>query len=130
MATKTDILYQITELSQMHDDFISYNDSINFTDENQKVYVTTDSLLSNTKVSSETAIQALIIEKQNSLIEYVYIVKNDTTLLNICFDVGLNMTEENIESLIDANDLQAFNRTDIDPNEPIIKRGTEIIYYK
>lgn len=130
MATKTDIEFQITELTLMYDDFITYNDSINFTDENEKVYVTSDTILSNTKKSSETSIQQLQQEKIDSLIEYELITTEDTTLFNICFEIYGVLTDDNFDQLIVANDFEAFNRTDIDPNDPIIKRGTKLIYYK
>lgn len=130
MATLTDIQYQIDFLKELFDDYIQHNDSVSFTDENLKEYVTSDTLLSNTAKSSQTAIQELENEKNNSLIEYEYIVPNDTTIFNICFATYGIVNETNIEQLIDANDLHAFNRTDIDPNDPIIKRGTKILYYK
>lgn len=130
MVTKTDIEYQINALQELYDDFITYNDSISITDTNEKDYVTTDTLLENTQKCAQTSIQELEQQKRDSLVEYEYITTEDTTLFNICFRVHGVVNETNWEQLIVANDLNAFNRTDLDPNNPIIKKNTTIIYYK
>lgn len=130
MATIQDIDFQIAALNELYEDFLTHNDSIDITDENQKVYVTTESLLYNTKVCSDTSIQKLEQVKRDSLVEYEYITKEDTTIFNICSTVYKVVNDTNFDMLITANDLDAFNRTDIDPMNPLIKKGTKIIYYK
>jgi hypothetical protein len=130
MITKADIEYQITAITELFDEFITYNDSVTFTDSNEKNYVTSDTILYNAKKSSETAIQELEQQKRDSLTEYELTPNQDTTIFNICFAVYGSVTESNMNQLIIANDLHAINRTDIDPNNPIIKKNTKIIYYK
>jgi hypothetical protein len=128
--TIVEIEAQIKAIYEMYEDFISYNDSISYTDINQKKYVTSDTLLLNTEKSNNSAIQALQELKKTSLNEYKFKVIQDTTLLSLCFQFYNQVTEDNIEKLINANDFQAINRTDIDPVDPIIKRGAIITYYK
>ena len=128
--TIVEINAQIAALYEMFEDFISYSDTISFTDSDHKEYVTSDTLLSNVEKSNNSAIQALQELKKTSLNEYSYTVVQDTTLLNLCFQLYNKVTEENIEKLINANDFQAYNRNDIDPVNPIIRRGTNVIYYK
>jgi len=130
MQTVTELNYQIGVLAQMFEDFIAYNDSISFTDANQKEYVTSDTLVKNTEKANYSAIQELEEIKKNSLNEFVYKTISDTTLLNLCFLLYNIVTDENIDKLIIANDFLAYDRTDIDPNDPIIKKGIEVIYYK
>jgi len=121
---------QIAVLVEMFNDFIAYNDAIAFTDENNKSYITSDTLISNTEISNNTAIQALEELKKDSLTQYVHTVIQDTTIFNLCFELYGEITDENIEKLIIANDFLAYDRTDIDPNSPIIKRGVNVMYYK
>lgn len=130
MITTQDLNYQIDTIQLLHDEFIAYNDSINLTDTNEKVYVTSENLLSSTYKCAYTAIQQIEQQKRDSLTEYYFYPKFDTTLFNICFDTYGVVSEGNIEKLIVANDLNGINRTDIDPTDPIIKKGTKIIYYK
>lgn len=130
MLLKEDLQYQIDALNDMYDEFIAYNDSIDITDSNEKKFVTSNTLLSATQKCVQTAIQEIEQQKRDSLTEYVYTANQDTTLFNICFEVYKVVNETNIQQLITANDLSAFNRTDIDPNNPVIKKNTNIIYYK
>jgi hypothetical protein len=130
MAIKSEIEFQITSLNELYDEFIAYNDSVSFTDYNQLKYVTSDTLLFNTKKCFQTAIQQLEQDKQLSLTEYVYTTKIDTTLINICYEVYGIVNDTNIDNLIEANDLMCLNRNDINPNSPIIKKNTRIVYYK
>lgn len=130
MVTRTEIDYQISVLVQMLDEYVEYNDSVTFTDENQKEYVTSDTLVKNTERTNYTAIQELEEVKKDSLNEFIYPVIKDTTLLNLCFLLYNKVTDENIDKLIVSNDLLAYDRLDIDPNNPIIEKGTEIIYFK
>jgi len=130
MAIRADLDYQIKAISELFDDFIEFNDSIDITDSDEKKYQTSDTLLYNTKVCAISAIQFLEQQKRDSLTEYEYITKQDSTIYNICFEVHGIVNDETMEQLIEANDLFAFNRTDIDPNNPIIKKNTKIIYYK
>jgi hypothetical protein len=121
---------QIATIYEMFEDFISYNDTVSFIDSDQKKYVTSDTLLLNVEKSTNSAIQALQELKKTSLNEYTYTTVQETTLLNLCFQLYGKVTEENIEKLINANDFHAYNRIDIDPMEPVIKRDTVITYYK
>jgi hypothetical protein len=114
----------------MFEDFIVYNDTVSFTDSDQKEYVTSDTLILNVEKSTNSAIQALQELKKTSLNEYTYTTVEETTLLNLCFFLYGQVTEENIEKLINANDLHAYNRVDVDPVNPIIQRNTLITYYK
>ena len=59
MALLTDIDYAINNLNELYEDFITYNDSLDFTDSDEKVYVISDTLLSNTRKSHETSIHQL-----------------------------------------------------------------------
>jgi hypothetical protein len=128
--TVVEINAQIQAINDMFDDFILYNDSVSFTDSDQKDYVTSDTLLLNVEKSNNSAIQALQELKKSSLNEYTYRVVQDTTLLNLCFFLYGQVTEDSIERLINANDFHAYNRLDIDPIDPVIKKDTIIIYYK
>jgi len=130
MITKQDVDFQISSINELYDDFIVYVDSINITDSNELVYVTSDTLLSAVKKCKETSIQSLEEQKRDSLTEYSYTSNSDSTLFNICFEIYGTVNEENIEQLIVANDLQALNRLDINPMNPMIKKNTKIIYYK
>lgn len=130
MALKQDIDFQIKALTALYADFIDYNDSIDFTDTNQNTFVVSDTLLSNTQKVIQTSIQELEKQKRESLIEYNFTPKMDTTLYNLCFELYGVINEDNLVLLIDANDFQGINRTDIDPLNPIIKKNTKIIYYK
>lgn len=130
MTTIPEINSHIVVLAEMFADFIEYNDSISFTDENQKEYLTSDTLIKNTEKSNYTSIQTLEELKKDGLNEFKHEVKSDTTLLNLCFLLYKQITEDNIDKLIVANDLLAYDRVDIDPNNPIIKKGSQIVYYK
>jgi hypothetical protein len=130
MVIKSEIDFQITSLNELYDEFIAYNDSVSFTDNNQLKYATSDTLLFNTKKCFQTAIQQLEQDKQLSLTEYTYTPKNDTTIINLCYEVFGIVNDTNIDNLITANDLHCLNRKDIDPNSPIIKKNTRIVYYK
>lgn len=130
MATITEINDQIEVLNDILADFVSYNDSIAFTDADQKNYVTSDTLVENVKKGNYSAIQALEELKKTSLSKYSYVTKQDTTILNLCFLLYGQITEENIDKLIEANDFLAYNTLAFDPNDPIIKKETTVIYYK
>lgn len=111
-------------------DYIEYIDSVEYTDINEKEYVTSEIIISNIKKATYNSVQFLEEQKKDSLTEYELITESDTTILNLCFDIYKTVTDDLIEKLIIANDLHAYNRTDIDPNDPIIRKGTKIIYYK
>ena len=130
MATITEINEQIEVLNDILADFISYNDSIAFIDSNQKSYVTSDTLVENVKKGNYSSIQALEELKKTSLSQYTYVTVQDTTILNLCFLLYGRVTEENIDKLIEANDFLAYNTLGFDPNDPIIKKETTVIYYK
>jgi len=130
MATITDIEYQIKILTELYDEYIAYNDSLDITDENEKVYVVSDTLLANVQKSSDTAIQELHQQKANSLKEYTTTTTEDTTLYNLCFDIYKTVDDDKFDGLYELNDLMAKNRTDIDPLNPIIPKGTLIKYNK
>jgi hypothetical protein len=130
MALITDIEYQINILTELYEDYVTYNDSLDIIDENEKLFVVSDTLLANTQKSSETAIQELQQQKENSLKSYNFTTTEATTLFNICFEIYGTVDDDKFQTLIDANDLMAFNRTDIDPLNPIIPKDTLIIYYK
>ena len=130
MAKREEIDFNIKSINDMFIDYINYIDSISFTDSNEKVYVTSDTLISNTHKSSYTSIQSLEEQKKDSLVEYELITKSDTTIFNLCFEIYNIVDDDVFDKIIVANDLQAFNRTDIDPNNPVIRKGTKIIYYK
>lgn len=128
--TTVEINAQIAAIYEMFEDFINYNDTVSFTDSDQKRYVTSDTLVLNVEKSTNSAIQALQELKKTSLNEYTYTTVQETTLLNLCFLLYGQVTEANIEKLINANDFHAYNRLDIDPIDPVIKRDTVITYYK
>ena len=128
--TIPEINQQITVLTDMFADFIEYNDSVSFTDENQREYITSDTLIANTEKSNYSALESLQELKKDGLNEFKHDVKSETTLLNLCFELYGQITEDNIDKLIVANDLLAFDRIDIDPNNPTILKGSQIIYYK
>jgi hypothetical protein len=130
MVTREELDSKITAINEMFIDYIDYIDSISFTDENEKVYVTSETLISNTHKSVYSSVQSLEEQKKDSLLEYELTTKSDTTLFNLCFEIYTVVTDDLFDKLITANDLQAYNRTDIDPNDPIIRKGTKIIYYK
>jgi hypothetical protein len=130
MALKQDIDYQISALNDLYADFVEYNDSVSFTDSDEKVYVTSETLLINAHKAIYTAVQEFEKEKRDSLVEYKYTPKSDTTLYNLCFLLYGVINEANLSQLIESNDLQGINRTDIDPLSPIIKKNTQILYYK
>ncbi len=130
METKADIEFTIESINQMYAEYIEYIDSIEFTDTNEKEYVTSDTILSNTKDSSDSSVQYLQELIKDSLTEFTYIPDQDTTLFNICFEVYGQVSDDNFDKIIIANDLATYDRTDIDPNDPIIKKGTKILYYK
>lgn len=128
--TRSEIEFNIASINEMFLDYIEYVDSIEFIDNNEKEHIISDTLINNTKKSSYSSVQYLEELKQNSLAEFIYTTKIDTTLFNICFEIYGIVDDDNFDKIITANDLQAYNRNDIDPNNPIIKKGTEIIYYK
>ena len=84
----------------------------------------------NSKRSTYSSIQYIQELKKDSLTEYSISQDQDTTIFDLCFLTYKTVNEENMNKLIIANDLQGINRIDIDPNDPIIKKGTKIIYYK
>ncbi len=127
---RSEIDYNINLINSMYDDYVEYVDSVSYTDEDEKEYTISDTLIENVKKSIYNSLQYLEELKKESLKEYSLILQEDTTLLNICFEIYNQVTEENIEKLINANDLLTYDRFDIDPNSPILKRGMEIIYYK
>lgn len=127
---RSEIDYNINLINTMYDNYVEYVDSVSYTDTDEKVYSISDILIENTKKSVYNSLQYLEEIKKQSLKEYKLTLKEDTTLLNLCFEVYTQVTEENIQKLIDANDLLAYNRNDIDPYNPVLKRGMEIIYYK
>ena len=57
METKADIEFTIASINEMYVEYIEYIDSIEFIDTNEKEYVTSDTLLSNTKESSDSSVQ-------------------------------------------------------------------------
>lgn len=130
ITTVTDINYQISQLQLMFDEFISDNDIITFTDNDEKEYVTSEILLYNVQKSIQTSIQELELEKNDSLVEYEYVLTEDLDIFNICFKTYGILNDDNFDLLIKTNDLQGFNRTDIDPLNPMLKKGTKILYYK
>lgn len=130
MPTIAEINYHIEQINEIFEDFIEYNDSISFVDSNQKSYVTSDELISDVEKANYSAIQALEKIKKDSLQEYSYTTVQDTILLNLCFKFYNTVTDELIDSLINANDFLCYNRNDMDPNSPIIPKKTEVIYYK
>lgn len=127
---RSELDYNINFINSMYDDYVEYVDSVSFTDADQKVYAISDTLIENVKRSVYNALQYLEELKKESLKEYKVTLEEDTTLLNLCFEVYTQVTEKNIKKLIDANDLLAYNRSDIDPYNPILPRGLEITYYK
>lgn len=128
--TVQEIDNQIQVLQQMFADYIEYNDSIDFIGENEKIYITSETLLKNTEVTNHTGIQGLENIKKTSLTERKFKIISDTTLFNVCFELYGQITEAIIDNLIIANDLGTINRNDIDPNDPILKKDMVIIYYK
>lgn len=130
MIVLSDINYQIKILNEQINDFVQYSDSIFILDENLKQFTTSDTITKNVKRSIYSAIQTLEELKKDSLQEFKHIVISDTTILNLAFELYGQITEENNDKLIIANDLLAYERLDIDPNNPIIPKGTEILYYK
>jgi hypothetical protein len=128
--TVAEINNQIEILKQMFADYIAYNDGIDFTGENEKIYTTSETLLQNTEKTNYTAIQELEEIRQTSLTERKLTLVSDTTIYNVCFEIYNQITEDLINNLIIANDLGTNNRNDIDPNDPILKKGMVIIYYK
>ena len=130
MITREELDFKIDSINDMFTDYINYIDSLEFTDSNEKVYFTSDTLISNTHKSVYTSIQELEEQKKDSLIEYELITKTDTTIFNLCFEIYGIVDDDIFDKIITANDLQAYNRTDIDPNNPVIRKGTKIIYYK
>lgn len=128
--TREEIDFNIKSISDMFIDYINYIDIIDFTDSNEKAFVTSSTLIANSSKSSYTSIQALEEIKKDSLTEFELITKFDTTIYNLCFEIYGIVNGDVFDKIITANDLNAFNRTDIDPNNPIIKKGTKIIYYK
>jgi hypothetical protein len=130
METRADIDYYINFINTMYDDFVEYADSLEYTDSDEKTYSISDTLVENTKKSVYTSLQYLEEQKKNSLQEFSHTVISDTTIIDLCFELYKEVNEENIETLYTANDLYAYNRSDIDPNNPIILKGTVIKYYK
>lgn len=130
MITNVEIEYNIEFINNMFVDYIEYIDSVSYTDTDEKEYTTSETLVSNVKKASFNSIQYLEELKKDSLTEFEYIPTQDTTIFNICFEVYGVVNDETFDKIIIANDLMAYNRLDIDANEPIIKKGTKIIYYK
>lgn len=130
MFTKVELENTITSINDIFLQFIEYIDSLSFTDSNDKEYTTSETLISNTKKSAYSSIQYLEELKKDGLTEFSITPVQDTTIFDLCFLTYKIVNDENIDKLINANDLLAYNRTDIDPNNPIIKKGTKILYYK
>jgi hypothetical protein len=130
MITKAEIEFNIESINDMFLEYIEYIDSISFTDSNEREYETSDTLINNVKKASFNSIQYLEELKKDSLTEFILTTKQDTTLFNLCFEIYSVVNDDNFDRLITANDLEAYNRNDINPNSPIIKKGTQIIYYK
>lgn len=130
MATKAEIESNIVFINEMYIDYVEYIDSLEYIDSNEKEYTTSNTLVANTQKSSYTSVQYLEELIKDSLTEFTFIPNQDTTLFNICFEVYGVVNDDNFEKLIVANDLATYNRNDIDPNNPIIKKGTPILYYK
>lgn len=128
--TVQEIDSQISALNDMFEDFIAFNDQISFTDNNQKAYVTSDTILDSVEKANNSAIQYLQELKKLSLNEYVYKTNQDTTILNLCFMLYGQITDENVDKIISANDFLCFNTFGPDPNDPIIKKNTLVTYYK
>ena len=130
MIILSDINYQIKVLNEEINSFVEYSDSINIFDKDLKQFITSDTLTQNVNKAIYSAIQTLEELKKDSLKEFSYSVISDTTILNLAFELYGQITDENIDKLIIANDFLAYERLDINPLNPIIKKGTEIIYYK
>ncbi len=130
MESKVELDYTINVINTLFYEYIEYIDSLYFIDENNKEYYTSDTLIANTKKSAYSSVQYIEELKKDGLIEYQIFPVSDTTLFNICFEVYGNVDDENFDKLINANDFLAYDRDDIDPNDPVIKKGTKIIYYK
>ena len=113
----------------MYSDYVEYIDSLYHVDSDQKAYTTLDTLAANVKKTAYTSVQYLETEKKNSLTPYTIALSQDSTLFGLCFLIYGSVNDELIDKLIEANDLLAYNRLDIDPNNPIIPRGTNITYY-
>jgi len=130
MESKVELDYTINVINTLFYDYIEYIDSLYFIDENNKEYYTSDTLIANTKKSAYSSVQYIEELKKDGLIEYQIFPVSDTTLFDICFEVYGNVDDKNFDKLINANDFLAYDRNDIDPNDPVIKKGTKIIYYK
>lgn len=131
MATRVELDYTIETINSLLYDYIEYVDSLEYTEsETEKEYFTSETILANVKKTAYTSIQQLGEDKKDSLSEYVIIPIQDTTIFNLCFEIYGVVDDETFDKIIIANDLMAFDRTDIDPNDPIIKKGTRILYYK
>jgi len=130
MFTKVELKNTINSINELYNQYIAYIDSLVYIDSNNKSYTTSETLIANTKKSTYSSIQYLEVLKKDGLTEFSITPIQDTTIFDLCFLTYKVVNDENIEKLITANDLHAYNRTDIDPNNPIIKKGTKIIYYK
>lgn len=130
MTTKVELDYNIQIINILFYDYIEYIDSLEYIDSNDKQYFTSETLINSTKKSAYSSIQYIEELKKDGLTEYSIFPIQDTTLFDLCFNVYGVVDDDNFDKLITSNDLMAYNRLDIDPNNPIIRKGTKIIYYK
>lgn len=130
MINKVELDYNIQIINTLFENYIEYIDLLQYINENEKYYFTSETLISNTKKTAYNSIQYLQELKKDSLKEYYFFPIQDTTLFDLCFSIYGIVNDDNFDKLIISNDLLAYNRIDINPNDPIIKKGTKIIYYK
>lgn len=128
--TVAEINTHIETISDEFNSYIQYLDTISFTNDNQKEYSTSEIIILNVEKSTYNSIQYLEDLKNDSLREFRYILPQDSTILNLCFDFYNGITDKILDKFMIDNDFLAYNRTDIDPLDPVIPKGTEIIYYK
>ncbi|MDX5583641.1 MAG: hypothetical protein QNK20_01735 [Aureibaculum sp.] len=130
MNTKVELDYNIQIINTLLFEYIEYIDSLEYIDSNEKEYYTSDTLVLNTKKSADSSIQYLEELRKDSLKEFYFFPVQDTTLFDLCHSIYDIVDDNNLDKLIISNDLMAYDRIDIDPIDPIIKKGTKIIYYK
>lgn len=130
MQTISEINSQIAAINQLFSDFLNYIDSIEVYSDNLELFVPSQDLISAVDKSIYSSVQTLEQLKKDSLKEAKYTVISDTTIFNLCFLLYKNITKENIERLIVANDLLGYDNAGKEPYSPIVRKGTEIIYYQ
>jgi len=130
MTTKVELDYNIHIINLLFFNYIEYIDSLDYIDSNDKQYYTSETLIGNTKKSAYSSIQYIEELKKDGLTEYSIFTVQDTTLFELCFNIYGVVDDDNFDKLITANDLLTYDRLDIDPNNPIIRKGTKITYYK